>query len=295
MNYIVFDLEWNQPANETLQVLEPVYLTGEIIEIGAVKLNDRFETVDELRLYIQPRYYEKMHRKIASLTGISDRCLQQQGLPFPEAMEQFLAWCGEDYGYITWSDSDLPVLMENMQLWGMDVSRMPPSYDAQRMFGRELMREDRQYSLDSALEALGLQGDKAHDALHDARNTVMVLDRLELDTYLSEYETQAFGISPDFRVYESVHDILEDPEAAAVLCPWCGERVSCRNWVSLPGHRYAAAGSCPEEDEFLLEISPLPNPKGGWRCSRLLYDMSDDLWEQYQDRLELQGLAGVRG
>ena len=79
MNYVIFDLEWNQPPVETAVVTEPVYLEGEIIELGAVKLNDAFEPVDELRLYITPQYYTKMHRKIASLTGIHDRDLLKIG------------------------------------------------------------------------------------------------------------------------------------------------------------------------------------------------------------------------
>ena len=38
MQYVIFDLEWNQPADRSLMVEEPVYLTGELIELGAVKL-----------------------------------------------------------------------------------------------------------------------------------------------------------------------------------------------------------------------------------------------------------------
>ena len=288
MDYIVFDLEWNQPANETQQVLTPVFLTGEIIEIGAVKLNEKFETVDELKLYIKPQYYTRMHHRIATLTGISDRTLAEKGEPFPEAYARFAQWCGEDYGFMTWSDSDLPVLIENMQLHGIDASAMPMTFDAQRMFGRELMWTDRQFSLDAALEVLGVTGDKAHDALHDARNTVKVCDRLELETYIGEYGSRVFSEPASEKVYDSVAQILAAPEAAQVVCPWCGETMTCREWVPLNGHRFAAMGSCGEEDEFLVYLTPLQNPQGGYRISRLLYEMSDDLWDQYQDKLELQ-------
>lgn len=68
MDYIIFDLEWNQPPVENEIVTHPVFLTGEIIEIGAVKLNECFEQVDELRLYIKPQYYTKMHHRVASLS-----------------------------------------------------------------------------------------------------------------------------------------------------------------------------------------------------------------------------------
>lgn len=288
MNYIVFDLEWNQPANDQALVRKPLYLSGEIIEIGAVKLDEDFQTVDQLKLYIKPQYYTRMHHRIASLTGISDRCLEENGLPFPEAYRKFQQWCGEDYGYMTWSDSDLPVLIDNMLLHGLDASHMPPCFDIQRMFDRELMRSERQYSLDAALEVLGVQGEKAHDALHDAKNTVKVCDHLELESYIEEYGARVFAEPPDLTVYETRQDLLSAKAVTAFRCPWCGEETETEGWVPLNGHRFMSMGVCGEEDEFLLIVSVLRCPEGGFQASRLLYEMSDDLWEQYQDKLELQ-------
>ena len=42
MNYVVVDLEWNQAMNSQASVFNklPIRLRGEIIEIGAVKLNE---------------------------------------------------------------------------------------------------------------------------------------------------------------------------------------------------------------------------------------------------------------
>lgn len=291
MEYIVFDLEWNQAPNEEALVTEPVFLDGEIIEIGAVKLSEQFKIVDERKIYIRPQYYTRMHHKIASLTGISDRQLEKEGKPFPEAFREFQEWCGQDYGYMTWSDSDLPVLINNMLLHGLDISDLPPCFDAQRMFDRELMREDRQYSLDAALEVLGEKGDKAHDALHDARNTVIVCNHLDLETYIEEYESRVFSEQPCLNRYDSVSELLKAPEVMKVVCPWCGETMEAENWVSLKGHRFMAMASCGEEDEFLVVVSCHRCPRGGYQASRLLYEMSDDLWDQYQDLLELQGNA----
>ncbi len=288
MNYIVFDLEWNQPANETVVVTEPVYLTGEIIEIGAVKLDDRFQIVDELRLYVMPKYYTKMHHRIASLTHINDKCLQENGVTFPEAFQKFRQWCGEEYAYMTWSDSDLPVLIDNMLLHGLDISEIPVCYDIQRIFAREIMRTDRQFSLDTAIEILGEHGDEAHDALHDSRNTVKVCDHLDLDTYLEEYGSRVFAEQPSSRVYESMTEILGDENLRAFECPWCGEPIHCDPWLQMPHHRLMAMGVCPQEDEFIVYLTCMPCAAGGFRVSRLFYEMSDDLWDRYQDALEVQ-------
>ena len=287
MQYIIFDLEWNQAPVETAVVTEPVYLEGEIIEIGAVKLDETFTVVDELRLYVAPQYYTKMHRKIASLTGIHDRDLQSRGVSFPEAFAAFQAWCGEEYAYMTWSMSDLPVLVDNMRLHGIDTSDLPVCYDIQRMFSREIMRDDGRFSLDHALEVLGEKGDAAHDALHDARNTAMVCGHLDLDVYLEEYGAKAFDL-PTPAVSCPSAEILKKEESLQIFdCPWCGAPVQCEPWVSWGSWCSAALGTCEEGDEFFVELSVIRHRSNDFRARRMIYEMSDDLWELYQDRKAL--------
>lgn len=288
MNYIIFDLEWNQPPTEEATITTPLYLTGEIVQLGAVKLNDRFAPVDEKRLYITPQYYTKMHRKIASLTGIHDRDLKAQGQPFPEAFREFLDWCGEEYAYMTWSMSDLPMLVENMQLHGIPTDNLPVCYDVQRIFGREIMRSDRRYALDHALEILGERGDTSHDALHDARNTVIVCNHLDLEEFLPEYAARAFASEPCDTVYDSSSALLEEPAFTAFSCPWCGEQTVGESWLPYGPGEFMTMARCPQGDELFVHLERLPLPGGRFRAKRMLYDMSDDLWEVYQDALEGQ-------
>ena len=40
MNYIVLDMEWNQANSYAEMVKDPIMLTGEIVQIGAVKLDE---------------------------------------------------------------------------------------------------------------------------------------------------------------------------------------------------------------------------------------------------------------
>lgn len=286
MNYVIFDLEWNQPPVETAAVTEPVYLEGEIIELGAVKLNDAFEPVDELRLYITPQYYTKMHRKIAALTGIHDRDLLSRGVPFPEAFAAFQTWCGEEFAYMTWSMSDLPMLVDNMRLHGIDAAELPVCYDIQRMFSREIMRENGRFSLDHALEVLGERGDTAHDALHDARNTAKVCGHLDLEVYLEEYGAKAFAPEIANTAYESAEALRGDEALSGFPCPWCGAAVSCEPWLYWEKNTWTSLGACEEGDEFFVELSVMRHTARDFRARRLIYEMSDDLWELYQARKE---------
>ena len=287
MNYIVFDLEWNQPMDEMTTVTEPFYFPGEIIEIGAVKLDDDFRAVDELRLYIKPVFYPRLHKKIISLTKIRDADLQD-ALPFPEAYAQFIAWCGEEYTFMTWSLSDLPVLADNLFIHGMDASEFPVCCDLQRIFGREIMRAERRCSLEHAMEILNESGEAAHDALHDARNTVKVCGYLDLAEYLGEYSAKLFTEPPQRERYENARAMLADPALSRFACPWCGAETVCEPWVPfVSGH--AAYARCPEEeDEFLVQVFPERERYGKCRARRFFFEMSDDLWELYQDRKSRQ-------
>ena len=289
MNYIVFDLEWNQPAWGTTEVTEPLHLTGEIIEIGAVKLDDNFKMVDELCLYIIPQYYTNMNQHVVALTKLHGNFLEEHGQPFPEAFARFQEWCGEECAYMTWSDSDLPMLVENMILHGIPVDHLPPCIDVQRIFGREIMRTDRQFSLDAAIEVLKEKGERAHDALHDAKNTVKVIDHLDLDAYIEEYAAQAFSEPPLPQTYESTEALLEDEELKHFPCPWCGGDTVCEKWYKLKGKRHFSYAQCPEGDEFAVYLRHSQPEGGKWHVNRLFFSLSDDVWEQYQEMKEKRG------
>ena len=289
MRYIIFDLEWNQPFDEAATIQEPVYLTGEIVEIGAVKLDENFCPMDELRLYITPKFYTKMHKQIAALTGIHDKDLAERGIPFPEAYQKFVSWCGEEYAFMTWSMNDMPMLIDNMILHGIDVSDLPECYDIQRIFSREIMHGETRYSLDTALTLLKEKGDTSHDALHDARNTAKVCDHLDLEEYLHEYTSKVFAEKPTGTRYETRKQILSDPSLSEFYCPWCGKAIKCEPWISLGGNTHVAYGVCPDGDEFLVQLSVVYHQRREYSTKRIIFEMSDDLWDIYMDKKEALG------
>lgn len=291
MNYIIFDLEWNQCGSESEILTQPVCLPGEIIEIGAVKLNDAFEKVDELRLLIQPKYYPKLHHRIVSLTGLRDKDLAEKGLPFPQAYEKFMEFCGEEYSFMTWSRSDLPILVDNMLLHGIDISNLPDTYDLQRIFCNEIMRIPRKMALDDALKVLNEKGDIAHDALNDSRNTALVCNHLDLEEYGSEYVSRAFAEAPILTAYESPRAALADEALRQYVCPWCGENVTAEGWLHLDREESMARGQCSEGDEILVTMELTRTTPNRFHPRRILYEMSDDLWELYcQHQAEASGV-----
>ena len=105
--YIVLDLEWNQSPLGKDGSMDR--LPFEIIEIGAVKLNASLQIISEFRRLIRPRVYRQMHFKISEVTHMSMDELNMEGEEFGKAMEEFLAWCGDDYKFCTWGSEEYGV------------------------------------------------------------------------------------------------------------------------------------------------------------------------------------------
>ena len=85
MNYIVMDMEWNQPwpGSYAARKVLPVEIHGEIIQIGAVRMLEDGSVADEFQVLVRPKYYKKLNSRVAKLTGLSDAILREQGYPFP--------------------------------------------------------------------------------------------------------------------------------------------------------------------------------------------------------------------
>ena len=105
MNYIVFDLEWNQCPYGKGQENERIPF--EIIEIGAVKLNSERQIIDQYQVLIQPRVYKKLHHRTREIIQMDMKLLEREGIPFYRAVKEFLKWCGEDALFCSWGNSDL--------------------------------------------------------------------------------------------------------------------------------------------------------------------------------------------
>ena len=99
MDYIVFDLEWNQCPYGKGQENERIPF--EIIEIGAVKLNSEKQIIDQYQVLIQPRVYKKLHFRTKEILHLEMEELEN-GVAFYKAIREFLKWCGESYQFCTW-------------------------------------------------------------------------------------------------------------------------------------------------------------------------------------------------
>ena len=303
MQYIVLDMEWNQPwpGSHTAKKPLPSPMRGEIVQIGAVRLLENRTVADEFQILIQPKYFKKMNRKVSSLTGIKDAVLRESGVPFPEAMARFRAWCGGESIFLTWGFDDITILKENLALYGMDDSWASRWYNAQLIFNAQTDGATSQRALKTALELMGIEPSRpAHDALGDAYHTALICSRLRLaegiEAYgqaAKEHENGFHGAElPGCIARKVFYDYADKRQALAAMsgeenkCPVCGGRMLGSRWFSQPGHRYMDLAACPEHGKFLIRVRLSQQPDGLTRVSRLTYEATSEAAEAYARRAE---------
>lgn len=173
MNTIVLDLEFTEVNNPTYRRV----CKSEIIQIGAVKLNEDNKIVDKFDSFVRPRY-TKINKKVYRLTGISDSMVEHASI-FDEVFTSFLDWIGEeDYTIISWSEEDLRVIISECNLYGYFDYRIEGLLlnweDLQANVG-DILGISQHLSLEKVLKATNLEFEgKAHRAIDDAENTARI-------------------------------------------------------------------------------------------------------------------------
>lgn len=303
MNYIVLDMEWNQPwpgspsAKKTL----PAPVRGEIIQIGAVRILEDQTVRDEFQVMIQPKFYKRLNRRVSKLTGIKESQLKQEGLPFREAMEAFHQWCGEDPVFLTWGFDDITVLRENLQLYGMDDGWTDPWFNAQMIFNAQTDGSSAQKALKTALEIFEIEPSRpAHDALGDAYHTALICARLNLKKGMSEYgkalkshedgfhgaELPGCIARKVFYGYAGRNAALSAMAGEENKCPVCGRQMLGSRWFAQAGRRYMDQATCPEHGKFLVRVRLSEQADGTTRVSRLIYEAGSEAASSYEKRAQ---------
>jgi len=91
MKYVVVDLEMNPVDREHKDIRK--VLREEVIEFGAVKLDENFQQESEFQCYVKPEY-GKIKKHITQLTGITnDKVAGKEG--YIAAFTNFVDWIGE--------------------------------------------------------------------------------------------------------------------------------------------------------------------------------------------------------
>lgn len=264
MNYIVLDLEWNQ--GNAVKEEAVAGFPFEIIEIGAIKLNDERVMISEFSELVKPQVYHEMHHITGKLIHMQMEELER-GEFFPEVAERFLHWCGEEeYFFCTWGNLDLVELQRNMEFYNMTpLSDGPIAFlDVQKLFS--IAYEDRKSrrALEYAIDFLKIEKDiPFHRAFSDAYYTAKILARImeahpevlrnvSYDVYNPpkdrkseikvQFETYMKYIS---RTFASKKEAFADREVSSSKCYLCHCNLKKKlRWFSPNSRHYYCVAYC---------------------------------------------------
>ncbi len=287
-NYIVFDLEWNQcPSGKDNEVTGVPF---EVIEIGAVKLDERWQVVDTFRRYIKPQLYDRINTYTSEVINITMELLNEQGMSFVKACSEFLGWCGLDYTFVIWGDSDLVELQRNMSYYKMESPLDFPLYylDAQKIYSICCDDGKSRVALKHAVEQLDLDVEEEfHDALSDSVYTTKVIQKINMDYGKRFYSIDTYRIPKSrdeeikvhfdnyskyiSRGFETREDVMNDSEVITTRCNICG-RNSKRiiRWFSSNTKMYYALSSCATHGYVKGRIKIKQNDDGSYYATKIL-------------------------
>ena len=298
MYYITLDLEWNQAyAQKALAVQRQLAsrLRGEVIQIGAVKLDKNMNICGSYQIIVKPKYFKKLHKHVSVLTGITQEQMDG-GTSLPEAAERFRRWCGKDFAFLTWGPDDIPMLKENLNVHSIKGDWLDSTYDLQLIFNRQTEDEKKQRSLEYAMEYYSIpQNLPAHDALNDAYFTALVAQKLNVEEGIKTYsvpngnilETSVIGdADAGDDGYVTIGELLDDDIVKNPVCPLCSSRLKIKSKpLHSKGQRYTFRYQCEKDGEMLLSLKLYRNFNETWRAKRTLEKASAERIAEFEEGL----------
>lgn len=118
--HIIIDFEMNpvEGKRENAQLLTK----NEIIQIGAIKLDEKYHVVDRFNAFARPQLNSRVTRHIKKITGITTEMVVNANC-LGVVLKDFSDWLGVDKLRIyAWSENDLQQLREECAFKGIQIS-----------------------------------------------------------------------------------------------------------------------------------------------------------------------------
>ena len=210
MIHVVLDLEMN-PIKKTEKEIRR-QLTDEVIEIGAVKLDNDYNQIGDFQCYVKPQHGE-ISKHITKLTGITNETVADKDV-FVKEFNNFMNWIGtKEVTLYSWSTSDMNQLKNEcrFKMSGFDINWLEQHWvDLQKAFDDKIGLHSN-LALKHAIGAMNRNFEgTAHTALADAENTAAILALMQ--------DNEAF-----MKTMQPVIDLLKPKELSSSIGDLCPE------------------------------------------------------------------------
>ena len=182
MKHIVIDLEMCQvPKSVSKEIYKP---RNEIIEIGAVMLDEGYNQISSFKSYVRP-LYGVLTLNISRLTGIVNEDIHNAPI-LEEALIDMINWISDiEVDIYAWSENDWLQLNREIKHKAIDNDKINSIInetnwiDYQQVFGEKFGYPRKVSLIDAlALTHVFLEG-RQHDGLVDAINTARLIETIE--------------------------------------------------------------------------------------------------------------------
>lgn len=248
MDFVILDLEWNGTYSRRLKGF-----MNEIIEFGAVKVNEDLKILDTFSALVRPQVGKKLSGKIKSLTNLTNEELAC-GLQFMQVISRFNKWMGKAV-LMTWGTADILALTENCKYFcGNERVPFLKKYVNLQSYCEDRLHYDvnKRMGLSTSAQLLGIdeQSFEHHRALDDSMLSLRCLqalyDKEAMKPFIQNADEKVFYDKILFKtvVVCDLSNPLIKRTDLMFNCEFCGRRAHRESdWV-LKNKSYRASFLC---------------------------------------------------
>lgn len=198
MQYIIFDLEFNQGYSEKdRKTFTDSACPFEILQIGAVKLDSNFNIISTFSKLVRPKIYKKIHPFIENMTGITLNQISH-AKSFPEIFKDFVHFIDLNDStpsvFCVWGSGDMKELYRNIHYYNLPTDNIPNHYINIQHWASMHFKSPggRSIGLQNAVQILNIHANNQfHDALNDAVYTAKIFKKI----YHDDIKAQKYDFS----------------------------------------------------------------------------------------------------
>ena len=180
-NFVITDFEWTSwKGNYTGKYLEQekrqTWQKKEIIQIGAIKVNENFKIEKKLNIYVKPVFNPVLSAHIQKLTGLKQNFIDKKGLEFEIALKMFLDFT--DNSLIISNGEDGKILYLNLKYHNLS-KKCPNIFNIKSIFRHryKIPRDMLHSTIIHSYFGYKLYFNKFHNPIEDCKNILKVIKK----------------------------------------------------------------------------------------------------------------------